>query len=144
MAHWRRARICDRGTVNHAISNSLPTRRTPEWKSDPRFARKSTHRQLDALMEGTGGDENALRPILQDILMRPVFRVALSSPGGSDSRSQSRHAAPMTEAEDGAGRFMVPNPPFQFAMARQDRRQVLCCEHTRGCSKASWAWNPAR
>jgi len=112
----------------------------PGWKSDPRFATpKARTANWDALMEGTGlWTKTRSARSCEDILMKagvPCSRYLTVAEAIADPQIAARGT--MAEAEDGAGRFMVPNPPFQFAdgSVKTGRKVPLLGEHTRGLLK---------
>jgi crotonobetainyl-CoA:carnitine CoA-transferase CaiB-like acyl-CoA transferase len=112
----------------------------PEWKSDPRFAtQKARSANWDALMEGTGRwTRTRSTRSCEDILMKagvPCSRYLTVAEAIADPQIAARGT--MAEVEDGAGRFMVPNPPFQFAdgSVKTGRKVPLLGEHTCGLLK---------
>ena len=107
----------------------------PEWKSDPRFATPEARTaNWDALMEGTGKwTKTRSARSCEDILMKagvPCSRYLSVTEAIADPQIVARRT--MAEVEDGAGRFMVPNPPFQFAdgSVATGRKVPLLGEHT--------------
>ncbi|MDI1285538.1 MAG: CoA transferase [Reyranella sp.] len=90
----------------------------PEWKADPRFATiaaRTTH--WDALMAAIEG-WTAPRPARQceDLLMAagvPCSRYLTMAEAMADPQLAARGS--LATVHDGAGAFLVPNPPFRFA-----------------------------
>jgi crotonobetainyl-CoA:carnitine CoA-transferase CaiB-like acyl-CoA transferase len=108
----------------------------PEWKSDPRFATQHARTaNWDALMEGTEHwTQSRSARSCEDILMKagvPCSRYLTVAEAMADPQVVARGT--MVEAEDGAGRFLVPNPPFQFAdrSVAAGRKVPALGEHTR-------------
>ena len=89
----------------------------PEWKSDPRFATvaaRSAH--WDALMAAIE-TWTSLRPARQceDLLMAagvPCSRYLSVAEAMADPQLVARGS--LATVNDGAGSFLVPNPPFRF------------------------------
>jgi CoA:oxalate CoA-transferase len=112
----------------------------PEWKSDPRFATPQARAaNWDALMEGTEHwTQTRSARSCEDILMKagvPCSRYLTVAEAMADQQVVARGT--MTETEDGAGRFLVPSPPFQFADSSiaVGRKVPLLGEHTRDLLK---------
>ncbi len=90
----------------------------PEWKTEPPFADHKTRvANWDLLMaEIEQWTRTKSARACEDILMRagvPCSRYLTLSEAIADPQVVARGT--MAYAQDGAGRFLVPNPPFQFA-----------------------------
>jgi crotonobetainyl-CoA:carnitine CoA-transferase CaiB-like acyl-CoA transferase len=90
----------------------------PEWKADPRFATVGARTEnWDALMAAVEA-WTASRPARQceDLLMAagvPCSRYLSVAEAMADPQIAARGT--MARVADGAGSFLVPNPPFRFA-----------------------------
>jgi CoA:oxalate CoA-transferase len=90
----------------------------PEWKADPRFATVTARTaNWDALMEAVEG-WTVSRPACdcEDTLMKagvPCSRYLTVAEAMADPQLATRGS--LAKVKDGAGTFLVPNPPFQFA-----------------------------
>ncbi len=90
----------------------------PEWKTDPRFAsvtaRTANWDAMMAAIEQWTAERNARE--CEDVLMAagvPCSRYFTVAEAIADPQCVSRGT--FTTVADGAGRFLVPNPPFRFA-----------------------------
>ncbi|MBI3199272.1 MAG: CoA transferase [Rhodospirillales bacterium] len=90
----------------------------PDWKTDPRFATVAARTtNWDALMVAieTWTARRTARDC-EDILMKagvPCSRYLTVAEAMADPQLAARGA--LATVSDGAGAFLVPNPPFQFA-----------------------------